>query len=262
MRKDTPVYPLDGTDFFVDALKGEFREVGNTYNKIPFGEMTMWDDHYDLLYNKEVKNTPMDCFNPDNMVILRVPMIKDLDPDGFSKKHGVAIGELKGKTDFELIFNQEVFKQLTTEGYIRQVTIYDHVFEVDLYTGQLHSEDGTLPSIRLSDFSENWYGKLFGYYDTITGLMVKPEDIKGLPISEHTIRIEIASAIHLDQVTFSKIYGLSIKDTLWRHPPDLKITAKEKPLSQSAIGKQFNSRAKVADEKTHSSRRKKSRGLN
>ncbi|PSK90785.1 hypothetical protein [Taibaiella chishuiensis] len=87
MERTLPTYEIEGTTFIVDINAGEFIEQKNTTNRIPLEAMKYKGNHYDLSYDKVNKNVATGENNND-LVHVKVPLLKDLDFLGMEQKYG------------------------------------------------------------------------------------------------------------------------------------------------------------------------------
>ncbi|GGC33429.1 hypothetical protein GCM10011386_26900 [Parapedobacter defluvii] len=85
MERQLPIYEIDGTPFHVDMEHGEFREVLNPGNRIPFDEMLFKGNHYELVYDRETKNAYQgaldDAVGMESVTVVKIPHPYKLDPD-------------------------------------------------------------------------------------------------------------------------------------------------------------------------------------
>jgi hypothetical protein len=88
-----PIVDIAGTMFRVDINKREFREVGNPYNRMPFGDIKEEHGFRVLLFDTRVKNEYVNRETkpgqlPDHVQIVIIPPLKELDPVGLARLHG------------------------------------------------------------------------------------------------------------------------------------------------------------------------------
>lgn len=101
--RELPVFKIGGTDFIVDLKKHEFRQADNPYNRITIGNVKEEMGFSHFLYDSRTKNIYLgDDRNgdkiPDHVSIILVPALKDLDPVGLARRHGLLDEFYGGKT--------------------------------------------------------------------------------------------------------------------------------------------------------------------
>jgi hypothetical protein len=108
MSRSLPVIHLEGTDFLVDLLRMEFRELTNPANRISFFELTDKGDHLVLHYNRNTRNAYRGTLpekDKHRTVTIRIPPFKELDPFLFTL--------LKGRGDTRLDLLAKAIKLLS-----------------------------------------------------------------------------------------------------------------------------------------------------
>jgi len=153
MKRDLPVFSIEGTDFLVDVYRLELRQKDNPANRILFENMRDVDDGYTINYSTTAKNLPP--LSEQNWITVKLPDWVVLDPLGMAKKYGLTQEELKGKTDFDLMVDQQAFDKRVNQGMLPTVEIAGHIFYVDVRMDMLRPKD---------DFTSN--GIAFSEIDT------------------------------------------------------------------------------------------------
>lgn len=142
MERALPVLIIEGTEFTADAVQLELREKKNPENVISFENMRDVGDGYCFEYSGKEKNLPS-LFNSKSVTV-KIPEWVVIDPLGMAEKYGVTPQCLQGKTDFELMINQEALDCRINKGMLPTVSIADHLFYVDLRMGMLRPKDDFL----------------------------------------------------------------------------------------------------------------------
>jgi hypothetical protein len=97
--KSLPISDIGGTDFFVDLLRMEFREVANPANRITFYDLRDNGDHLQLLYDTETRNAyhgPGGNLKETAKVkVIRLQPLDQLDPFTYALLHGRQDNRLK-----------------------------------------------------------------------------------------------------------------------------------------------------------------------
>ena len=91
-ERTLPKMQIEGTDFWVDMKRHEFREVSDPYNRFTMGDVKEDMGFSHFLYDTTTKNLYLhpDQENiPDHVRIVLVPPLKDLDPVGMAERQGM-----------------------------------------------------------------------------------------------------------------------------------------------------------------------------
>lgn len=91
-ERTLPKMQIEGTDFWVDMKRHEFREVSDPYNRFTMGDVKEDMGFSHFLYDTTTKNLYLhpDQENiPDHVRIVLVPPLKDLDPLGLAERQGL-----------------------------------------------------------------------------------------------------------------------------------------------------------------------------
>lgn len=86
-----PKIQIEGTDFWVDIAKHEFREVSDPYNRFSMGDAKEEMGFSHFLYDTKTKNLYLhqDIADvPDHVRIVLLPPLKDIDPVGLAARQG------------------------------------------------------------------------------------------------------------------------------------------------------------------------------
>lgn len=137
MERKLPLINLLGTDFIVDVEKMQLREKANPNNIIAFGDMKEGSDGYSFEYSPLTKNIPSDVSK--HYIMVKIPEFVKLDPEGMANKYKVP--DISGKTDFEVIVNQQSFARRVRDGVLPTVEILGYTFYVDLRMDKLRPHD-------------------------------------------------------------------------------------------------------------------------
>lgn len=143
MKRELPVYNIEGSDFVVDVANLQLREKANPENVIAVSDMRDVGDGYVFDYSPKEKNIPM-LFNDDTDVrAVKIPELVQLDPVGMAEKYGYAAHEMQGKTDFSLMVDQQALGRRLM-GQLPTVDITGHTFYVDIRMDMLRPKDDFL----------------------------------------------------------------------------------------------------------------------
>jgi hypothetical protein len=94
MERHLKVIQIHNTSFYVDLPLMELRQVDNVLNAISFEDIRGYDDHCLIVYDKTTKNAfrgeLADAATNPNVVLFRLPALKDLDPEQMDKHLGIS----------------------------------------------------------------------------------------------------------------------------------------------------------------------------
>lgn len=233
--KVMPLLEIEGTQFIVDADKQVLREFHNPANEISFVEdMTDRQSHYELRYNPGTQSVAARHLTADEVISVGVPQLTQLDPESMSRKYGVPVEELKGKTDFEVIVDQEALA-LRHSGKLPLIDINGEAFVVDLRMQELRHAEYFYPVISLKSFElteDGWHYTAF--YEPVMKRVVELDP--GLTeFPDHVFQIRIPNEIGLDPVATAREYGMDEKELLRRYPIEKDLKAEIIPLTETNI---------------------------
>ncbi|MBS1526064.1 MAG: hypothetical protein JST19_10475 [Bacteroidetes bacterium] len=143
MKRELPVYNIQGTDFVIEAQNLLLREKANPANTISFFDMRDLGNGYELSYNPQSKNLPIFLEDGKNIITVTVPELVKLDPVGMAEKYGCTVAEIAGKTDFDLMVDQQALASRLS-GKLTIVDIAGHTFYVDIPMDMLRPKDDFL----------------------------------------------------------------------------------------------------------------------
>ncbi len=150
MDRALPIYTIEGTDFIVDVANLQLREKENPQNTIKVFDMSDFGDRYTFHYNPRIKNIPGQRAEYNNSIIIEMPELVKLDPQGMSEKYNVA--NVDGKTDFDLMVDQEALHTRIKLGKLPTIDIAGHTFYADARIDLLRPKDDFMTmGIKFSD---------------------------------------------------------------------------------------------------------------
>lgn len=157
MERNLPIFSLKGTDFIVDVKKLELIEKDNPNNVISFFEMRDLGNYngYAFEYSLTEKNIPSSFLDKET-VLVKIPELVTLDPEGMSQKYGVPLEMFATKSDFDLMVDQTALKERLT-GLLPIVDIAGHPFYVDLRMDMLRPKDDFLSAGIVFSKIEDYY---------------------------------------------------------------------------------------------------------
>ncbi|AZA82408.1 hypothetical protein C1637_08580 [Chryseobacterium lactis] len=173
MEANLPEIEICDTIFQFDIDNLVLIEKKDPYNLLFFNEMLDHLTHYEFFYSKINKNTPTerrlgpadDIFNESekskeefaqSTVKVSVPRIAEIDPEGMMRKYGCSRDDIKNKTDFDIIVNQDVLRRRVSGERVK-IDIAGIVYEIDAITNSLRPLNGDMDSIKLTEYRYDYF---------------------------------------------------------------------------------------------------------
>lgn len=238
-NKPNTTITIEGTLFEVDIETQRLVEQANPANAISFiDQMTDHGTHYSMYYDlrrKNQYNTGMGSYESDDWEGIRIPKLIELDPLGMAERYGCSIEQLKGKTDFEVIVNQEDLS-LRHQGVLPMIEITEgQLFIIELEKQQLrHLEnDSIILDLKRFDLSGDGL-KYIAFYDPAKREIVNI-DPRMTELPDNVVKIILPGEIGLDPVATAQMYGINERDLLRRYPMQKEMKAEIIPLSETTI---------------------------
>lgn len=237
MERELPTIEIEETVFIVDVNKVELREKANPNNFISFFKMLDAGDGYVFDYSHKEKNIPL--FVDYNDVNVKIPELVSLDPVGMAQKYNLDLKNIEGKTDFELMVDQDALDKRVNKGMLPVVDIAGYTFYVDMRMDMLRPKDDfTSKGIVFSDikycFNRDTETYLIPYnpkthefqeidYDNIISL---PKDL---------IAIKFKHEADMDRVGWNRHHGDDPKAGLKEHNVKMQYKAKVVPWEKTLL---------------------------
>lgn len=263
MERELPTINIEGTDFVVDVYKLELREKGNTNNKIPFEDMRDVGNGYSFDYSLKDKNLPNRFYN--DSICVNIPELVLLDPIGMANKYNCSIDEIKGKSDFDLMVDQQAYDMRVNKGILPTLEIAGHTFYVDIRMDMLRPKDDFLSKGIVFDQIDHYYSEernayLIPYdpkkhefreldYDTMTSI---PKDL---------IAVEFPFQRVLDPIGWNRNGGWDIKEDLKTIGLKSQFQAKTIPWKETFLGELIESNLKTEKKQKESNENQQSTEL-
>ncbi|MGN6214475.1 hypothetical protein [Parafilimonas sp.] len=143
MKRQLPVYNIEGTDFIVDVANLQLQEKANPENVILVSDMRDVGDGYVFDYSPKEKNIPVLFSDDTDVRTVKIPELVQLDAIGMAEKYGFSANNIQGKTDFELMVDQQALGRRLM-GQLPTVDIAGHTFFVDIRMDMLRPKDDFL----------------------------------------------------------------------------------------------------------------------
>jgi len=174
----------------------------------------------DIFNGSEVEKKIYRAYNV-LMINVKIPRIGEIDPEGMMRKYGCSLEDIKNKTDFEIIVNQDVLKQRMA-GETVKIDVGGKVYHVDALEGTLLPVSGSEPSIKMAQFQYDYYiedeGCYYLYCNMDDGRIV---DILRDQTVENTIVYTVPHLSNLDPIPV--INSLEFLTDLELYYHDLKM---------------------------------------
>lgn len=235
MERQLPIYTIEGTDFEVDVKQQLLKEVSAPDNIIHFIQMKDHGTHYSLTYDLEGRNLPG---LGDPFVTVDIPPLKDLDPEGMAEHFGYKQEELAGKTDFEIIVDQEALAERLTGRQPMIEFIPGHEYYVALHWGLLEPTDLMYDRIKLDDIDYCFIEELNKYwitYDPESRKVIDLDTAALVQVPNNLTVLEIPGDSKLDPYRYAIKYGLDYKQILRENPIEMKMKARVVPWEETAV---------------------------
>ncbi len=230
-----PTFTIEGTTFLVDIDKQVLRQANDPDNEISF--INNMQDHgsfYRLLYDQIEGRAAEDLFDQNFVKVIDVPTLIELDPKGMSAKYGIPETELKGKTDFEVIVDQDWLTE-RKNGILPRVNIAGEEFIIDLRLQEFRHAKYFFPVISLKSFDLTNDGEYYeAFYHPVMKQVVNI-DPKLTEFPDSVVKIRLPNELGLDPVTTARRYGIDENELLRRFPPKKELKAMVIPLAETGI---------------------------
>lgn len=225
---------IEETSFIVNIERQELIEQDDPDNEISFvTQMKDCGDHYEMKYNRREKNTH-NTANVDDVVIVEVPTLIELDPEGMAARYGLTIGDLKNKTDFEVIVDQDLWKQRLS-GVLPTIDIAGERFVIDLRLQELRHAQNFTPVISLRSFDMDDEGDHYiAFYHPFMRQVVNI-DPKLTEFPDGVIAIKMPNELGLDPVAAARKYGMDERELVRLYPIQKDLKAETIPLSETNV---------------------------
>lgn len=247
MERKLPVIHIEGTKFIVDVQKLALREKDAPANSIALQDMRNTGNAYTFEYSLANKNIPWRFDNES--VTVRIPEFVILDPAGMAAKYNCTADDLKNKSDFEIIVDQQAFDQRIKRGMLPTVDIAGHTFYVDIRMDKLRPKDDFLSNgIVFSDIERYYDLEKRTYtipYNPKTHEFQEPDYLNLKQFPKDLIAVSFPSERLLDRIGWNRQYGFEIRHGLISCGLKLQFTAKQIPWQKTFLADLIKSNLKA-----------------
>ncbi|WEK36108.1 MAG: hypothetical protein P0Y53_01220 [Candidatus Pseudobacter hemicellulosilyticus] len=232
MERELPQIALKGTVFLVDASNGLLVEQANKQNALAISNMSVLDDGYGFWYDTQRRSFSKEGSQGENSVWVTVKWLTELDPDAMAAKYGKLPEAVLGKSDYEVIVDQEVVRK-RMEGVLPILDIDGNTYVVDTEQ-RAFRPTVDIPVIRFSD-NDYYADKVRIAYDQV-GRQPKILDFREIvEFPKDTIAVEFPGIKSLDPIGFYGKDCAYLKDYLMETPPKLEYRAKVIPWEETDV---------------------------
>ncbi|MDN3548969.1 hypothetical protein [Mucilaginibacter aquaedulcis] len=234
-QKQPVIYEIEGTHFEVDIDRQVLRQTNDQSNEISFiGDMQDQGAFYTLRYDPDKKHAADELSAEQRVKTVHVPQMTDLDREGMALKYGLPRELVMGKSDFELIVDQQLLDQ-RLNGALPQIDLAGELFTVDLRLRELPNSRHFFPVISLKSFELTGDGTHYeAYYHPVMKQVVEL-DPKLLEFPEGVIKLRLPNELGLDPVATARAHGIDQRELLRRYPIQKNLKAEVIPLSETHV---------------------------
>jgi hypothetical protein len=233
--REAPIYVIEGTSFLVDVDRQVLRQTNDPDNEISF--INQMQDHgsfYRLLYDPDARHAAGHLTDQNRVVVIDIPQMTALDPEGMSEKYGIPAVQLARKADFDVIVNVELL-QARLSGQLPTIEIANELFTLDLRLREFRFVQDPLITISLRSFNLSQDDDRYeAAYNPLLRQVVAI-DPKLTEFPDGVIMIRLPNEIGLDPVSVARQYGIDEKEFLRRYPIQSSLKAEIIPLSETNV---------------------------
>ncbi|WP_338839249.1 hypothetical protein [Flavobacterium ginsenosidimutans] len=237
MERELPLINIQGTAFVVDVENLILKEKANENNFIPFGYMADVSDGYEFEYGLDSRNI-RNIWTDEESVRVTIPPLVELDPIRMSQKYNVPMDQLKGKTDFEIMVDQQAFDLRVNKGVLPTIDIAGDIFYVVLDKERLIPKDNPASEgIPLPSFAQ--YDQVLG--ENVFAYDPKKRDITDLDylkiteVPKNLIAIRLPFSFTLDPVGWNLIFNRDVKFGLKTSNLKMQFNAPQIPWEKTDL---------------------------
>lgn len=211
MKRELPIYNIEGTDFIVDVENLQLKEKARPDNTIRL--VDMWDagNGYSFEYSRRTKNLPVEYDDNEMPVGVKIPELVKLDPIGMADKYGYSLLSIQGKSDFAIMVDQQALGR-RLRGQLPTLEVAGHTFVVNMAMNRLYPKDGFITSeISFAEIEHYYDLEQHSYivpYNLQTKQFVVLDSDKVTSFPEHMVPVSFPHERILDPVGYNREYGL------------------------------------------------------
>lgn len=235
-KRVLPTIIIEGTEFHVDVNKLQLSEKGNPKNTISIFNMRDLGDGYKFWYGLQEKNIPH-LYSSNEKITVTIPELVTLDPQGMAAKYNAA--DITGKSDFDLMVDQEALRKRIRLGQLPTVDIAGHIFYADARIDLLRPKDDyTTMGIRFSEIEHYFDKEKKCYIIPYNPTTHQFEELDYDTITEYPkelLAVEFPHEYTLDPIGWNRHNGFAETQNLKRTGLKLEFTARTIPWNETGI---------------------------
>lgn len=248
MERELPEIKIEGTQYHFDINQMALLEKERPEWRLLLEDMKDCGTHYEFVYDKNSKRLDQskttDGISSSDIVkqiftTVKIPQISEMDPLGMCKKYNCSLGDIRQKTDFEIMVDQRAFDLRINKGLLPTIEITGHTFYVDLRMDKLRPKDDfRSQGIVFSDIESYYDGDKRTYtipYNPKTHQFQEPDYRLITEFPKDLIAVEFPSERLLDRIGWNRKYGLDIKHGLVKQGLKMQFTAKNVPWKNTFL---------------------------
>jgi len=233
---DMPVRKIEGTDFLVDVSRGELRQIDRPDNTISFGDMTDKGTHYELLYDKGIKNIPK-AYTRNSMVVkVNLLPMTQLHPEGMAAVYGVRRTGIEQRKDADIIRNNKLYKE-RLDGKLPTIEVLGRTYDVHIDIGQLRAHQKGVRDIDLRQFELDDEGKLKALFDLRKDKVATLNLERLTELPKEVVMLVLPGPSELDPVGTAIKYSMPSNSLIHRYPINPALKAQVIPLEQTTVAR-------------------------
>jgi len=235
MTRELPKYYIENSWFTVDVMKDEIRQVNNPNNTISFKDMTYEGKWYEFWYDRQTDNIAKHFPGVDDLfTLVRLPPLTVLDPERMAQLVGMTPGELKGKTDTELLTDPGMLKR-RRNGELPVIHIAGHDFEIDWNERVIRHVHDNQNIINLRSVPGDAARKEINFYlhTENSHRVYLPATPTTLP--ENLVLITLPNEIQLDPLGVARGLGMDDLYFMRKYPLQMRHIAQVTQLKDTAL---------------------------
>lgn len=248
MKRELHEIKIEGTQYQFDISQMALLEKERPEWRLLLEDMIDCGTHYEFVYDRNSKRIDQskttDGINTSDIAkqiftTVKIPQISKMDPLGMCKKYNCSLGDIRQKTDFEIMVDLRAFDLRINKGLLPTIEIAGYTFYVDLRMDKLRPKDDFLSQgIVFSDIESYYDGDKRTYtipYNPKTHEFQEPDYLNLKELPKDLIAVRFPSERLLDRIGWNRKYGLDIKHGLVKQGLKLQFTAKNVPWKETFL---------------------------
>lgn len=224
-----PEITINGRPWLIDVDAYRIVDKERTYVSIQAYEMQYLETGYKFPLHKQDNRLAAHDDTAQEVIVVNLEHFTEMDPEGVAQKYGLSVDQVKGKTDYDIMEDQQALID-RLRGRLTTVDIAGHTFYVDFPMQMLRPKDNFLSNgIPFSELDEYHnedtgqcdvsYNKRLQEWEFVdcTDLVRQPKDI---------LIVSFPPPEELDPVGYARFNGYDLAYALDDHPQKAHFKAK------------------------------------